>query len=150
MPRRVHLREQQSERQPPERLVCHVDAGAMKSLNVEQGQEQCLTVVGRVDAVVVHLPARRAWLSKLVVKQIVQVILADEQDECVWGADDDARKPASRLYVNALQQRIKILEAALKGRGGEVPQADAQDEEEDDEPEHDGLASTMLHLRVRI
>lgn len=63
----------------------------------------------------------------------------------MWGSDDDARKPASRQYVNALQQRIKVLEAALKDIQQHVPPADGLAEEEE---EHEGLAATMLHLHV--
>ena len=53
--------------------------------------------------------------------------------------------------MNALQQRIKVLEAALNENRARIPSVEAtelQEEAEEEEEEPDGLTNTMLHLHV--
>lgn len=39
------------------------------------------------------------------------------QDQCSYSSETDGRKPASKSYVTALEERVKVLEALLTKAG---------------------------------
>lgn len=44
--------------------------------------------------------------------------------DCIWGQDEDGRKPVSKSYVNALRARIRDLENIIERQGGSAPSGD--------------------------
>lgn len=67
---------------------------------------------------------------------------------------EDGRKPASRQYVNALKNRIAVLETYLKAQGQQLPSPGLGESESgtlnEDENEEtlEEVSTTMLHLHV--
>lgn len=67
---------------------------------------------------------------------------------------EDGRKPASRQYVNALKNRISVLETYLKEQGQQLPSPGLGESEsgiineEENEEVLDEVSTTMLHLHV--